>query len=200
MVEQLDIEVTQYETAILAGGCFWCLEAVYQEVRGVQSVESGYIGGHVVDPDYNQVCTGETGHVEAVRIVFDPNVVSYRQLLEIFFIVHDPTQRNRQGNDIGTQYRSAIFWFDERQQFHCSRIIEELRRIRVFLAPIVTEIKPATEFYPAEPYHRDYYRRNMAMSYCARVIDPKLEKFRLTFAALRVTQDTVQDDTSSAIE
>lgn len=172
------------ETAIFAGGCFWCTEAVFQAIRGVLSVEPGYTGGTVPNPTYNQVCTGETGHVEAVKVVFDPAQVSYRQLLEVFFVIHDPTQRNRQGNDIGPQYRSAIFWFDERQEFHCSRIIEELRRIQAFLAPIVTEVKPAQVFYPAESYHRDYFLRNPKMSYCQRIVAPKLAKLRQTFAAL----------------
>lgn len=189
MCEGSDVGKSPQETAILAGGCFWCLDAVYREVRGVISVESGYTGGSMPDPSYNQVCTGETGHVEAVRICFEPSLVTYRQLLEIFFIIHDPTQRNRQGNDIGSQYRSAIFWFDERQRFHCNRIIEELRRIRVFLAPIVTEVKPAEAFYPADVYHQNYYQRNPQLSYCERVVAPKLEKFRLTFAALRAAQD-----------
>lgn len=193
MSEELETGTPSYETAILAGGCFWCLDAVYRDVRGVVSVESGYTGGFVVEPSYNEVCSGDTGHVEAVRIQFDPAVVTYRQLLEIFFILHDPTQRNRQGNDIGTQYRSAIFWFDERQRFHCNRIIEELRRIRVFLAPIVTEVRPAEPFYLADPYHQDYYRRNSQLSYCERVIAPKLEKFYLTFAALRAGSEPEPD-------
>ncbi|WP_018605465.1 peptide-methionine (S)-S-oxide reductase MsrA [Uliginosibacterium gangwonense] len=184
MTEVHSDNVPAQETAIFAGGCFWCTEAVFQAVRGVISVEPGYTGGTVPNPTYNQVCTGETGHVEAVRIVFDPAQVKYRQLLEVFFVIHDPTQRNRQGNDIGPQYRSAIFWFDERQEFHCSRIIEELRRIQAFLAPIVTEVKPAQVFYPAENYHRNYFLRNPAMSYCQRIVAPKLVKLRQTFAAL----------------
>lgn len=157
---------------------------MFQVVRGVISVEPGYTGGAVANPSYNQVCSGETGHVEAVRLMFDPQQVTYRQLLEIFFVIHDPTQRDRQGNDVGSQYRSAIFWFNERQQFHCTRIIEELRRIQAYLAPIVTEVKPAQTFYLAETYHHNYFLRNPAMSYCQRIITPKLAKLHQTFAKL----------------
>lgn len=172
------------ETAILAGGSFWGLEAVYQAAKGVLCVVPGYTGGSVSNPSYNQVCSGETGHFQAVRIHFDPEQISYRNLLEIFFIIHDPTQRDRQGNDIGPQYRSAIFWADERQQFQAMRIIEELRRIRAFLAPIVTETRPVAVFFPAERYHWNYYKKNGKLSYCQQTIQPKLERFRAAFPSL----------------
>ena len=175
---------TEMEVAILAGGGFWGLEAVYQMVKGVLSIEPGYTGGVIPNPTYNEICSGETGHLEAVKISFDPKKISYRQILEIFFIIHDPTQRERQGRDIGSQYRSAIFWLNEYQRFHCTRILEELRRIKVFLAPIVTEIQQAEPFYPAENYHRNYYKKNQASTYCKQVIYPKLEKFKTTFPHL----------------
>lgn len=178
-----------HDTAILAGGCFWCLEAVFAEVRGVRHVESGYIGGQTPAPDYEAVCTGMTGHAEAVRIDFDPAEVSYRELLEIFFVIHDPTQLNRQGNDVGTQYRSAIFWQGETQRAEAQRMLDELSANGAYAAPVVTQCLPAGEFFPAEAYHRDYYVQHPMQPYCAFVVAPKLEKFRKTFARLRKSAD-----------
>lgn len=168
------------ETATLGGGCFWCLEAVYQELRGVQHVESGYTDGHVPDPTYGQVCEGTTGHVEVVRVDFDPAVVSYREILEIFFTIHDPTTLNRQGNDVGTQYRSAIFFHSPEQQDTARHVIAEMAN--VWDAPIVTELKPAETYYKAEEYHQNYFRQNPLQGYCAFIVAPKVAKFRKTFA------------------
>lgn len=179
------------ETATLAGGCFWCLEAVYLEVRGVVRVEPGYTGGHDPQPTYEAVCQGGTGHAEAVRITFDPAIVSYRDLLGIFFAIHDPTTLNRQGADCGTQYRSAIFHHSEQQRAAAHGITGELTAARAFADPIVTGIDPAAEFYPAEPYHQNYYARNRMQPYCLFVAAPKLAKFRSRFAALRASQPPV---------
>lgn len=148
------------EIATLAGGCFWCLEAVYDQTKGVSSVESGYMGGKNADPTYEQVCSGRTGHAEVVRITFDPSVISFRELLEIFFVIHDPTTLNRQGNDVGTQYRSAIFVHDEEQRRTAERVRAEVEASGKWKAPIVTEIVPATEFWEAEEYHQDYLQKN----------------------------------------
>jgi len=173
------------QVAILAGGCFWCTEAVFARVRGVQHVEPGYIGGRLSGTaNYDDVCGGDTGHAEALRIVFDPARLSYNEILSIFFATHDPTQLNRQGNDIGTQYRSAIFWCDVNQQTEAERFIAALETERVFDAPIVTELVPASTFYPAEAYHHDYFRRNPQQGYCSYVIAPKLVKLRQRFAHL----------------
>ncbi len=171
------------EVATLAGGCFWCLEAVYDQLQGVESVESGYIGGSVPNPTYEAVCTGHTGHAEAVRITFAPQVVSYRDLLEIFFAIHDPTTLNRQGNDIGTQYRSAIFYHSPHQKAIAEEVIATLTKEKVFDRPIVTEVVPASTFYAAEPYHQKYFVRNPFQGYCQYVIGPKVAKFRKRFAA-----------------
>ena len=165
-------------TATLAGGCFWCLEAAYQLVPGVTGVESGYTGGHTVNPSYQQVCTGETGHAEAVRVTFDSDVVSYRDLLELFFAVHDPTTLNRQGGDVGTQYRSAIFFETPEQERTAREVVAGLEAEDAFGAPIVTQILPLGPWYPAEGYHRDYYERNPGQAYCRVVIAPKLAKLR----------------------
>lgn len=165
-------------TATLAGGCFWCLEAAFTRVPGVTGVESGYTGGHTANPTYQQVCTGETGHAEAVRVTFESDVVSYRDLLDIFFAFHDPTTLNRQGGDVGTQYRSAIFYADPEQERTAREKIAELEAERVFDEPIVTELAPLAAWYPAEPYHRDYYERNPEQAYCRVVIAPKLAKLR----------------------
>jgi peptide-methionine (S)-S-oxide reductase len=173
------------ETATLAGGCFWCLEAVYREVRGVLSAVSGYTGGRLPRPSYEDVCTGLTGHAEAVRLLFDPALVTYRQLLEIFFAIHDPTTLNRQGADHGTQYRSAIFYHSDGQRAAAEALIGELAAARVFPDPIVTELAPASEFFPAEDYHQDYYASHRLQPYCLFTIAPKLAKFRAQFAALR---------------
>jgi peptide-methionine (S)-S-oxide reductase len=170
------------EIAILAGGCFWCLEAVYQEMEGVISVESGYIGGHIDNPTYEQVCSGGTGHAEAVRIAFDPEQTSYREILEVLFAIHDPTTPNRQGNDVGTQYRSTIFYLDERQRATAEELIRELSAEHVWDSPIVTELEPAATFYKAEDYHQNYFRSNPRQAYCAYVVSPKVQKFRQKFA------------------
>ena len=166
------------EQATFAGGCFWCVEAVFDELRGVERVESGYAGGAVANPSYEQVCTGATGHAEVVRVTYDPNVVSYRDLLGVFFSTHDPTQLNRQGADVGTQYRSAVFYETPEQRAEAEQLIAELEAQRVWDGTIVTTLEPLTEFYPAEDYHRDYYRRNPNQGYCRAVVAPKVAKFR----------------------
>ncbi|BBL80156.1 peptide methionine sulfoxide reductase MsrA [Rubrobacter xylanophilus] len=166
------------ETATLGGGCFWCVEAVFDELRGVERVEPGYSGGHVENPTYEQVCTGRTGHAEVVRVWFDPRQISYRELLEVFFAVHDPTTKDRQGPDVGPQYRSVIFYHDEEQRRTAEEVISELEARGVWERPIVTEVAPFTAFYPAEEYHRDYFRRNPGQPYCQVVIAPKVAKFR----------------------
>jgi peptide-methionine (S)-S-oxide reductase len=170
------------ETAVLAGGCFWCLEAVYQDLRGVLAITSGYMGGHMPAPDYESVCSGTTGHAEVVQIEFDRSVVSFRELLEVFFVIHDPNQLNRQGNDVGSQYRSAIFWRDEAQRACAAQMLTELAP--AFAAPIVTALSPATQFFPAEAYHQNYYRQHPEQGYCAYVVAPKLQKFRAKFVHL----------------
>ena len=168
------------EVAILGGGCFWCTEAVYLEVRGVSKVESGYTGGAQPNPTYEQVCTGETGHAEVVRLEFDPAVVSYRDLLEIFFTIHDPTTLNRQGNDVGTQYRSVVFYQSPEQEATARQVMAEMAH--VWDAPIVTELAPAAPFYPAEDYHQNYFAQHPLQGYCAFVVAPKVAKFRKTYA------------------
>ena len=170
------------EQATLAGGCFWCLEAVYDQMEGVEAVESGYTGGHVPDPTYDAVCSECTGHAEAVRVTFDPNVTSYREVLEVFFGIHDPTTPNRQGNDVGSQYRSAIYYHSPEQKKAADQIIADLTTEGVFPHPIVTEVAPAGPFYPAEDYHQEYFARNPSQPYCTYVVGPKLAKFRARFA------------------
>jgi peptide-methionine (S)-S-oxide reductase len=180
--------VTTTSLATLGGGCFWCLEAVYQQLDGVQKIVSGYAGGHVENPSYEQVCGKKTGHAEVVQIAFDPTRVSYRDLLEVFFTIHDPTTENRQGNDIGPQYRSVIFYHDDDQRVAAEAIIAELTAEHAFDGPIVTEVKPLTRFYAAEAYHQNYYAQNSSQPYCAYVISPKLAKFRQKFSErLRTT-------------
>lgn len=169
------------EIATLAGGCFWCLEAVYDELRGVESVESGYMGGNVADPSYEEVCSGETGHAEVVQVRFDPKLLGYRDLLEVFFVVHDPTTLNRQGNDRGTQYRSAIFFHSPEQKAAAGEVIAKLNSAGLWDAPIVTEVAPASAFWIAEDYHQEYFARNPRQSYCMLVVNPKLAKFRKHF-------------------
>jgi peptide-methionine (S)-S-oxide reductase len=170
------------EVATLGGGCFWCTEAVFQQVQGVLAVESGYTGGQVDDPTYEQVCSGETGHAEVVRVTFDPAVISYREILEIFFATHDPTTLNRQGNDVGTQYRSAIFPHSQAQRETAEALMRELTEQRLYDAPLVTRIEPEQPYWPAEAYHQNYYRQHPNQGYCAFVISPKLAKFREKFA------------------
>lgn len=172
---------TNLQTATLAGGCFWCLEAVYDEIKGVHSVESGYAGGHAPNPTYRQVCDGDTGHAEVVQIHFDPNVVAYRDLLNVFFAIHDPTTLNRQGADVGTQYRSAIFYHDEEQKRIAGELIEELNAQKIWDKPIVTEITKLDKFYAAEDYHQEYFARNPYQPYCMAVVAPKVAKFRKHF-------------------
>jgi len=173
----------QSEVATLAGGCFWCLEAVYQEMVGVRSVESGYMGGHLANPTYEAVCRGTTGHAEAVQVTFDPEITAYRDILNVFFAIHDPTTRDRQGNDVGTQYRSAIFYRDDRQRAIAEETIRELNAEHIWPDPIVTEVEPASTFYKAEDYHQEYFRNNPRQPYCAYVVAPKVQKFRQKFAA-----------------
>jgi len=169
------------EIATLAGGCFWCLEAVYDEVKGVLSVESGYMGGRKPDPTYEQVCSGTTGHAEVVQIAFDPAAVSYKELLEVFFVIHDPTTPDRQGNDVGTQYRSAIFYHSPEQRQVAEQTMRELTAEKVYDAALVTQLLPAERFYPAEGYHQEYFQRNQNQPYCQFVVAPKLSKFRRKF-------------------
>jgi peptide-methionine (S)-S-oxide reductase len=172
----------QVEVATLAGGCFWCLEAVFDELKGVESVESGYSGGHVQNPSYAQVCDGETGHAEVVQVSFDPDVLSYKDLLTVFFTIHDPTTLNRQGNDVGTQYRSAIFYHSEEQKKVADEVIREISASGIWDAPIVTEVTPFERFYIAEDYHQEYFKKNPFQGYCRVVIAPKVAKFRHKFA------------------
>src|SRR5512142_3218607 len=169
------------KTATLAGGCFWCLEAVYDEIKGVESVESGYAGGTVANPSYRDVCTGMTGHAEVVQVKFDPEVVSYRDLLNVFFGIHDPTTLNRQGADVGTQYRSAIFYHDDEQKATAEQVIKDLEGQHVWGKPVVTQVVPFSVFYPAEDYHQEYFKRNPYQGYCMAVIAPKVSKFRHTY-------------------
>ena len=175
--------MSQIEIATLAGGCFWCLEAVYLDMEGVTTVESGFMGGHVDNPSYKQVCGGHTGHAEVVQITFDPSVTSFRDLLRVFFTIHDPTTLHRQGNDVGTQYRSAVFYHSDEQRKAAEDVIAELKSENVWDDPIVTEIVPASHFYAAGDYQQDYYRRNSLQPYCLFVVRPKLQKFRSKFPA-----------------
>jgi peptide-methionine (S)-S-oxide reductase len=173
------------EVATLAGGCFWCLEAVFDELKGVESVESGYMGGEKAAPTYREVCEGRTGHAEVVRITFDPAVISFKELLEVFFVIHDPTTMNRQGNDVGTQYRSAIFFHSPEQKMAAEDTIARLNAEKLWDAPIVTEVVPASTFHVAEDYHQEYFARNPAQPYCMFVVAPKVIKFRKQFLEKR---------------
>jgi peptide-methionine (S)-S-oxide reductase len=174
--------MNKFEVATLGGGCFWCLEAVYQELKGVERVVSGYAGGHVANPSYEEVCGKRTGHAEVVQVTFDPAVVSFQEVLEVFFTIHDPTTPNRQGKDAGPQYRSAIYYHNDIQKQTAEQVIAELERERVWDAPIVTEVAPLDVFYPAEDYHQNYFRRNPYQGYCMMVVAPKVLKFRKKFA------------------
>jgi peptide-methionine (S)-S-oxide reductase len=169
--------------ATLGGGCFWCLEAVFEGLQGVEKVESGYTGGSVANPTYHQVCTGATGHAEVVQVAFDPAVVSFREILKVFFATHDPTTLNRQGADAGTQYRSAIFYHTPEQRQAAEQLIAELNTAKVWDAPIVTQVVPFEKFYRAEDYHQGYFRNNPYQGYCRAVVSPKVAKFRKQFAA-----------------
>jgi peptide-methionine (S)-S-oxide reductase len=178
------MSIDPFQTATFGGGCFWCTEAVFRELRGVQSVVSGYCGGDLPHPSYKQVCGGDTGHAEAIQVRFDPSQVSYAQLLEIFFKTHDPTTRNRQGNDVGTQYRSVIFHHDDQQLSIARECIRRLDAAGAFPQPIVTTCEPYQEFYPAETEHQEFYERNPWQPYCIAVIRPKIDKFRQAFSDL----------------
>jgi len=169
------------QVATLAGGCFWCLEAVFEQMPGVTRVVSGYTGGQVVEPSYEAVCTGQSGHAEVVQISFNPSLTSFTELLKVFFTIHDPTTLNRQGNDIGSQYRSAIFYHNAEQHREAERIIQDLTREKIWSAPLVTEILPIPVFYPAELYHQHYFANHPEQGYCQFVIVPKVEKFRKLF-------------------
>jgi peptide-methionine (S)-S-oxide reductase len=175
-------DMASEQTAIFGGGCFWCIEAVFQRLTGVEHVESGYMGGHVDRPTYRQVCTGETGHVEVVRVTFDPAKIGFEDLLDVFFSLHDPTTLNRQGNDAGEQYRSVVFYVDEGQQRLAEEKIAELTAAKAFPEPIVTAIEAASTFYPAEDYHQNYYNENSRQPYCMFVISPKIAKLEKKFA------------------
>lgn len=174
--------MTQQETAYFGGGCFWCLEAVFDRLKGVTSVESGYMGGRVENPTYRQVCGGDTGHVEIVRLTFNPQEISYPDLLDVFFAIHDPTTLNRQGNDVGTQYRSVIFYASDNQRRQAEQAIAELNASHTLPAPVVTSVEPADKFYVAEDYHQEYYVNNSQQPYCQFVVSPKVKKFQQKFA------------------
>lgn len=175
---------TNLQTATLAGGCFWCLEAVFDEVKGIQGVESGYAGGHVDNPSYRAVCNGDTGHAEVIQVHFDPSVVSYRDLLNVFFAIHDPTTLNRQGADVGTQYRSAIFYHDDEQKRIAEELIKDLNAQKIWDNPIVTQVEKLGKFFIAEDYHQEYFARNPYQPYCMAVVAPKVSKFRKHFLEL----------------
>ncbi len=174
--------MSNLQTAVLGGGCFWCLEAVFDRLDGVVSAESGYMGGHVARPTYQQVCGGDTGHAEVVRISFDPEKIAFTDLLEVFFTIHDPTTLNRQGNDVGTQYRSVIFFNSEEQRRHAEEAITRLNASRIWPAPVVTAVEPAREFFMAEDYHQEYFANNSYQPYCQFVVAPKVKKFQQKFA------------------
>ena len=169
------------ETTTLAGGCFWCLEAVFDELKGVEGVESGYSNGHVANPTYRQVCSGATGHAEVVRLTFDPQVISFKEILEVFFTIHDPTTLDRQGPDMGTQYRSAIFYHSPEQKATAEQVIREIEAAKIYDDPIVTEVAPLANYYPAEDYHQEYYVNNSSQPYCRAVVAPKVMKLRKYF-------------------
>jgi peptide-methionine (S)-S-oxide reductase len=174
-------DANQLETTTLAGGCFWCLEAVYDELKGVTDVVSGYAGGHVDQPSYHDVCSGTTGHAEVVQVTFDPKVISFRDILDVFFTIHDPTTLNRQGNDVGSQYRSAIFYHSPEQKATAEQVIKELEAQKLWRDPIVTEIAPVSRFYSAEDYHQEYFATNPYQPYCQVVVAPKVAKARKAF-------------------
>lgn len=173
-----------YEEAVLGGGCFWCTEAVFQEIAGVVDVDSGYSGGKAENPTYEEVCTGGTGHAEVVKVTFDPGIISYRQVLDIFFSMHDPTSLNRQGNDVGTQYRSVIFYTSEEQKSVAEKTVEELNKGGHYKKPLVTAIEKFAVFYPSEDYHKNYFKNNGNVPYCKYVISPKVEKLKKAYAPI----------------
>lgn len=175
--------MANHQVATLAGGCFWCIESAFNSVDGVESAISGYAGGQTDSPSYEAVCRGDTGHAEVVRVTFDADSISYREILEIFFALHDPTQLNRQGNDVGTQYRSAIFYHNDEQRHQAEAIIQEMTDDEIWPDPIVTEVEPIDNYHPAEDYHQNYFKNNPQNQYCAMVVAPKLAKFKKTFAS-----------------
>jgi len=175
------METKNIETATLGAGCFWCVEAVFDDLRGVESVESGYSGGHTENPTYKEVCSETTGHAEVAQITFDPNEISFKEILQVFFAVHDPTTLNRQGNDVGSSYRSAIFYHDENQKQIAEEVIREVTEEGVYDNPIVTKVAPFDKFYIAEDYHQEYFANNPTQPYCAAVVAPKVAKFRQKF-------------------
>lgn len=177
------METNNLETATLGAGCFWCVEAVFDDLKGVVSVESGYSGGHTENPTYQQVCSETTGHAEVVNVTFDPNEISFKEILQVFFSVHDPTTLNRQGNDIGTSYRSAIFYHSDEQKQTAEEVIKEVTEEGVYDDPIVTELKPFDKFYIAEDYHQEYFANNPTQPYCAAVVAPKVAKFRQKYVS-----------------
>ncbi|VWX61990.1 Peptide methionine sulfoxide reductase MsrA [Burkholderiales bacterium 8X] len=179
----MDSTTSRTETIVVGGGCFWCTEAVFDRVEGVVDVESGYSNGQTLNPSYEQVCTGRTGHNEVVKLEFDPARISLRELLEIFFVIHDPTTLNRQGNDVGTQYRSGIYTTSDEQAAVAQEVIREIEASKTYRSPIVTEVKPLANYSTAEAYHQDYFLHNPNQGYCAFVVGPKVEKFQKTFAA-----------------
>jgi peptide-methionine (S)-S-oxide reductase len=181
MNEDITTDKSKTDTATFATGCFWCTEAIFQELKGVIKVTSGYSGGHISNPSYEQVCAGTTGHAECLQVVYDPKVISFDELLEVFWESHDPTSLNRQGNDVGTQYRSAVFYHDEEQRQKAEHYKDELNKNKTYSKPIVTEITKFTTFYPAENYHQDYFRLHGSQPYCSIVIRPKVEKFEKIF-------------------
>jgi peptide-methionine (S)-S-oxide reductase len=183
-MDKIPDNASSFDTAVLGGGCFWCVEAIYVELKGVVSVTSGYTGGSIENPSYRQVCSGTTGHAEVCRIIYDPSVISFDKLLEVFWTVHDPTQLNRQGNDVGTQYRSVVFYTNNKQRELAESYKEKLNKEKAFGKPVVTEISPFKFFYKAEDYHQDYYKLNGNAPYCSVVIAPKVEKFRKVFGNL----------------
>lgn len=178
----------KHEVATLGGGCFWCLEAVYDKMEGVESVESGYMGGAKPNPSYREVCTGKTGHVEVVQVTFDPDVTPFHEILEVFFTIHDPTTKDRQGNDVGSQYKSAIFYHSEEQKAVADQVMHEIAAAKFWNGPIVTELRPATAFYVAEDYHQEYFENNPEQPYCAYIVAPKVKKFREKFATKQKTR------------
>ncbi|MBN1158450.1 MAG: peptide-methionine (S)-S-oxide reductase MsrA [Bacteroidales bacterium] len=181
VIHNLQVKNQGTDTATFGAGCFWCVEAIFEEVTGVLHVESGYSGGHVVNPTYEEVCTGTTGHAEVVQITYNPEMISYIELLEIFWKTHDPTTMNRQGPDVGPQYRSVVFYHDEEQHKISTELKEKLNKTGIWEDPVVTEIVPYDTFYRAEPYHQDYYIQNMSQPYCTFVITPKIDKFHNLF-------------------
>ena len=184
-----NMQNSEYQIATLGGGCFWCLEAVYQDLKGVVEVISGYSGGQDPNPSYEAVCGGQTGHAEVVRITFDPAIISYRELLEVFFVIHDPTTLNRQGHDVGSQYRSVIYAHDQEQMKIAQTILNELEYLNAYPDPIVTQLEMAPVFFPAEAYHQNYYVNNPYQGYCMGVVAPKLAKFRQHFKTKRKSQE-----------